>query len=85
MFVKNLILSGLFAASAYANCLYGTSFDKRQEETVKVSEFGYTALQGPLNWAGLKPENKPCARGKFQSPINIGMFESPAAVGIPCS
>lgn len=76
MHFKNIILSGLFAASAYASCLYGTSHDQRRE-AVPINTFGYTALKGPLNWAGLKPENKECARGKNQSPINIGTTNSP--------
>ncbi|RPB01734.1 carbonic anhydrase [Choiromyces venosus 120613-1] len=56
-----------------ANCMYGTSLFPRSEgaATVEVSKFGYTGLQGPLNWAALAAENSACATSKVQSPINI--------------
>jgi len=56
-----------------ANCMYGTSLFPRAAgaATVEVSNFGYTGLQGPLNWAGLSAENSACATSKVQSPINI--------------
>ena len=65
-------------ASASASCLHGTDLEPRQyfnkrsgEKVVKVANFGYTGLQGPLNWAGLSSANTECNRGKNQSPINI--------------
>ena len=33
--------------------------------------FGYTGLQGPLNWHGLSADNIACAQGTHQSPIVI--------------
>ncbi|KAF2814779.1 carbonic anhydrase [Mytilinidion resinicola] len=62
-----------FAASAYGSCLHATSHLHRrvEEGKVKVSTFGYTDMQGPLNWAGLAEENEACATSKVQSPINI--------------
>lgn len=37
-----------------------------------TATFGYTALDGPLNWYGLDPKaNEMCAKGKNQSPLNI--------------
>lgn len=38
---------------------------------VAVSKFGYTGLNGPLNWAALAPENAACDTASIQSPINI--------------
>ncbi|KAJ5233499.1 uncharacterized protein N7469_005265 [Penicillium citrinum] len=36
------------------------------------SSFGYTGLEGPLNWYGLdRKHNGLCAKGRYQSPINI--------------
>ncbi|KAG2171431.1 hypothetical protein INT43_009092 [Umbelopsis isabellina] len=44
----------------------------REEGSVPVSTFGYTALKGPLDWYGLnKATNGACAMGTMQSPINI--------------
>jgi carbonic anhydrase len=65
-------------ASASASCLHGTSLQPRrlikyegELETVEVSKFGYTGLQGPLNWAGLSEENAACKESNNQSPINL--------------
>lgn len=76
MYTKQLILiaATLTAHLASASCIHGTSLHKREElpgGTVKVSDFGYTGLIGPLNWAGLAAENSACATSKVQSPINI--------------
>lgn len=69
---RTLFISCLFAAYAVnANCLHGTSLLRREEGKVKVSDFGYTGLQGPLNWAGLSEKNSACASSSIQSPINI--------------
>ena len=64
--------------SAHASCLHATSKLRRRvtEGQVAVSNFGYTNLQGPLNWASLAPENIQCSTGSVQSPINLGMFSS---------
>lgn len=36
------------------------------------NSFGYTGLEGPLNWYGLdRKHNGLCAKGRHQSPINI--------------
>lgn len=51
-------------------CNYGTSSFAR-EPSVPVSTFGYTGLQGPLNWYGLNATNALCAKGDTQSPINL--------------
>jgi len=70
-----LFISSLLTASTVsASCLHGTSLLRRQEVEggkVKVSDFGYTGLQGPLNWAGLSENNSACASSANQSPINI--------------
>ncbi|KAH6971990.1 alpha carbonic anhydrase [Ilyonectria destructans] len=59
------------AGAAVAACNYGTSFFPR-EANVPVGTFGYTGLNGPLNWYGLnKTANKLCAKGRNQSPINL--------------
>ncbi|KAJ7623026.1 alpha carbonic anhydrase [Mycena polygramma] len=59
------------AASISANCIHGTSFFPRAEGTVEVSKFGYSGLQGPLNWASLDAANSACRTSKVQSPIVI--------------
>lgn len=76
MYTKQLILIAATLAShlASASCIHGTSLHKRVEGpggTVEVSDFGYTGLLGPLNWAGISPENSACATSTVQSPINI--------------
>jgi carbonic anhydrase len=74
-----MLFNTLFLAStASATCLHGLSMFKRAEgETVKVNKFGYSALNGPFNWASLAPENEACKAGSNQSPINIGMSNPP--------
>ncbi|PNY28636.1 Uncharacterized protein TCAP_01439 [Tolypocladium capitatum] len=60
-----------WAGYVLAACNYGTSYFPR-EPNVTVGSFGYTGLNGPLNWYGLnKTANKLCATGRHQSPINI--------------
>ena len=64
-----------FVLHVDSSCMHGTSLMRRQvtpEGKVKVSNFGYTDLQGPLNWASLAPENIACSTGTTQSPINLG-------------
>ncbi|PSN63148.1 carbonic anhydrase [Corynespora cassiicola Philippines] len=65
MLFKSLVL----ASTASATCLHG--IHKRATGDVEISDFGYTALNGPMNWASLGPENEACKTGKNQSPINI--------------
>ncbi|KAF2741978.1 carbonic anhydrase, partial [Sporormia fimetaria CBS 119925] len=72
----------LLASTASATCLHGLSKFKRQEPadgSVPISNFGYTGLQGPFNWASLGPENEACKIGKNQSPINIDASISKAS------
>lgn len=76
MFTKHIILiATALAAHASGSCLHGTQLLPRQEQPggkVTVSTFGYTGLQGPLNWVALDPTaNSACALSKAQSPINI--------------
>lgn len=72
MFSSTLVLVlATSALSVSANCIHGTSFFPRAEGTVEVSKFGYTGLQGPLNWAGIDPANSACRSSKVQSPIVI--------------
>lgn len=68
MLFKSLVL----ASTASATCLHG--IHKRATGDVEISNFGYTALNGPMNWASLGPENEACKTGKNQSPINIGEY-----------
>uniref|UniRef100_A0A8H7TN13 Carbonic anhydrase n=1 Tax=Bionectria ochroleuca TaxID=29856 RepID=A0A8H7TN13_BIOOC len=43
-----------------------------REPNVPIGTFGYTGLDGPLNWYSLnKSANILCAEGHFQSPINL--------------
>ncbi|CAH0054007.1 unnamed protein product [Clonostachys solani] len=62
-------LSLVYTASAACN--YGTA-DFPREPNVPIGAFGYTGLDGPLNWYSLnKSANILCAEGHFQSPINL--------------
>jgi len=73
MYLHSVLISTLlFAYTASASCLHGTSLLRREDAgggKVKISDFGYTGLQGPLNWAGLSDENSACAHSSIQSPI----------------
>jgi carbonic anhydrase len=69
--MKSAILLGTLCGIASAICDHGTTFFPRDTNKVHVAEFGFDGLQGPLAWHGLKDENKQCAVGKNQSPINI--------------
>ncbi|KAJ7166693.1 alpha carbonic anhydrase, partial [Mycena filopes] len=66
------------AISASANCIHGTSFSPREEGKVAISKFGYTGLQGPLNWAGLDAANAACRASNVQSPIVLDASVSKA-------
>lgn len=60
-----------WAGYALAACTHGTPYFPR-EPNVTVDSFGYTGLDGPLNWYGLnKTANKLCSTGRHQSPINL--------------
>jgi carbonic anhydrase len=83
-----IALTGL-GTSVSSSCLHGTQFElrhytyKRAEgKTVEVSKFGYTGLQGPLNWAGLSAENSACRESKNQSPINLNSGIERIAPGV---
>lgn len=68
-FFGAVLASTIFFSGSYASCAHGTSLHRRAEG--EGPQFGYTGLQGPLNWAGLKAENSLCSTGTTQSPINI--------------
>ncbi|CAI6091793.1 unnamed protein product [Clonostachys chloroleuca] len=66
-----LALSLSLVYTALAACNYGTTEFPR-EPNVPIGTFGYTGLDGPLNWYSLnKSANILCAEGHFQSPINL--------------
>ncbi|KAI5803400.1 alpha carbonic anhydrase [Peziza echinospora] len=75
MYTAQLFLvASVLALQVSGSCMHGTSLMKRAElpgGRVAVSTFGYTGLNGPLNWAGLAPENAACDTAAIQSPINI--------------
>lgn len=76
MFFKEFSGFLLLTSYASASCLHGTSHLLRRttsDGNVAVSKFGYTELKGPLHWAGLSMDNRACAIGTRQSPINMGM------------
>lgn len=78
MFTSGFVALAL-AAAASASCIHGTSLMRRQEGVVPISTFGYSALNGPLNWAGLAPENSACRTATVQSPIVLDDTVSRAA------
>ncbi|KAI5778742.1 alpha carbonic anhydrase [Geopyxis carbonaria] len=72
MYTQYLILiAGALAHTAHGSCIHGTSLHRRAEGAVEISNFGYTGLLGPQNWASLATENLKCSTGTTQSPINI--------------
>ncbi|GLB39256.1 putative carbonic anhydrase [Lyophyllum shimeji] len=40
-------------------------------DPLSAGGFTYTGVTGPLGWAGLSPDNKLCATGSYQSPVNL--------------
>lgn len=63
-----LTFATIFTTST-ASCLHSRDILPRQ---FTPARFGFTALQGPLNWFGLdQSANVLCARGRNQSPINV--------------
>ena len=68
--VKSLATFSTLLTAISASCYHGLSA-RQADGTVTSNTFNYTALGGPLNWFGLKPENTACSKGMFQSPINI--------------
>ncbi|KAL7273373.1 hypothetical protein RUND412_003774 [Rhizina undulata] len=88
MFNQHLFLLASFLTGRLitASCIHGTSLFPRAElpgGTVAVSKFGYTGLQGPLNWANLSPDNEKCSTGSTQSPINIDNTTAILASKVP--
>ncbi|KAI6362196.1 hypothetical protein MCOR25_006269 [Pyricularia grisea] len=56
-----------------AFCDHGTTlFPRASGDPVKVAQYGFDGIRGPLNWHGLnKTANYKCAKGREQSPIDI--------------
>jgi len=80
MFAKAFVAFVALAASVNAVCMHATRHLPRQEaEPVPISDFSYTGLTGPTNWAGIKAENAGCATNTVQSPINIDATIAKAA------
>ncbi len=67
--MKCLAIISSLAPLASALCYRDPSLHARSEFT--PPSFGYTGLQGPLNWHGLSADNIACAEGTHQSPISI--------------
>lgn len=60
-----------YSGTSLAACDYGTSWFPRRPN-VTIGSFGYTGLNGPLNWYSLNTTaNELCAKGRHQSPINL--------------
>lgn len=75
------------ASQALGSCSYGTFLHPRAEEgaPVPISKFGYTGVDGPINWVALNPEaNQACATGTKQSPIDMvdGVFQMVSATDL---
>lgn len=69
------------AVSAF--CDHGTTlFPRASGDAVKVANFGFDGIRGPLNWHGLnKTANSKCAKGKEQSPIDISTSSNKTVKG----
>src|SRR5436190_18178761 len=78
-----LLLNIRFALSS---CSHGTYLQPRAaggEGEIKLPNFDYGTIRGPVNWHYIAPENKLCATGRAQSPININQsipLEDPGLV-----
>ncbi|KAJ7063630.1 carbonate dehydratase [Mycena amicta] len=68
-FAFPVLLSSFQVVSA--SCFHGTSLSPRSQAEVHVSNFSYSGVRGPLNWAGLDPAWSACRKGTHQSPIVI--------------
>ena len=67
-----LLVGSAILSSTSASCVHNTSLKPRAEDgSVPISNFGYTGVLGPFNWAGLDAENIACSTSSNQSPINI--------------
>lgn len=64
-----LLLVAAFAAGTQAVCSHNTHLWNPRAEA--EATFGYTGLQGPLNWHSLNVNNTKCAKGTYQTPINL--------------
>ncbi|CRG92688.1 hypothetical protein PISL3812_09753 [Talaromyces islandicus] len=63
------VLSLMTAIAAF--CVHAAGLDYHEHNPISAS-FNYTGLGGPLNWHGLdRTHNYLCAKGRYQSPINI--------------
>ena len=64
--ISLISLLSVFAVGTEAICSHNTHLYSRAGPA-----FGYTGLQGPLNWHSLNENNTKCAKGRFQTPINL--------------
>lgn len=62
-----LFITSLFAAGTQAICSHNTHLYDR----ATAAQFSYTGMTGPLNWHSLGPNSTTCAKGKYQTPINL--------------
>jgi carbonic anhydrase len=64
-----LVYIAAFSAGAQAVCSHNTHLWNPRAEA--DAAYGYTGLQGPLNWHSLNVNNTLCAKGTNQTPINL--------------
>ena len=70
--IKALAAVVLYLAAVASAAGHHRATSGPREPNVTVDTFGYTGLDGPLNWFGLNTSaNGLCARGRNQSPINL--------------
>ena len=60
-------VASLLIAGTNAICSHNTDLYDR----ATAAQFTYTGLTGPLNWHSLNVNNSACAKGKYQTPINL--------------
>lgn len=81
--MRNFISTiAVFLPAVSAFCDHGTTLFPRAANQVKVANFGFDGIRGPLNWHGMnKTANVKCATGTQQSPINIDSSSNKTACG----
>ncbi|TLS30670.1 hypothetical protein PpBr36_03346 [Pyricularia pennisetigena] len=82
--MRNIIsVMAVLLPAVSAFCEHGTTlFPRAEGSTVKVANFGFGGLRGPLNWHGLnKTANVKCATGREQSPIDINTSSNKTVKG----
>lgn len=67
--MKCLVASQILLPLVSALCYHDAGLQPRSD--FSPPSFGYTGLDGPLNWHGIATDNLACAQGTYQSPVAV--------------